>query len=274
TTQAADIRDISRTPSPTPSEYDYPSRDKEKENDPREDHIVAVIITISVLISVYTKNIVHALSPATDWLHNHAFGFLIPIAILIVISFPPLFGQEIIAIVVGVTWNLPAACGIVAVGTLLGEIANFFTFKYACRARGEKIEAKNIEYGALAHVIRQSGFWMVLVIRYSTIPSHFATTVFSTVGISFWTFLAAAILSLPTFFAPVYVGYAMKPSVQGPSSSSRMSCLVASIIISIAAYIWIQRKLKAAKPDFIYARRKARRANGEVPLNHISLEQP
>ncbi|KAJ6482065.1 hypothetical protein C8R47DRAFT_582707 [Mycena vitilis] len=278
-TQAADIRDIPRTPSPTPTEYDYLHGIKKKKTT-REKittySIVAVIITISVLISVYTKNIVHALAPATDWLYDHAFGFLIPIAILIVISFPPLFGQEIIAIVVGVTWNLPAATGIVAVGTLLGEIANFFTFKYACRARGEKIEANNIEYGAMAHVIRQSGFWMVLVIRYSTIPSHFATTVFSTVGISFWTFLAAAILSLPTFFAPVYIGYAMKPSVEDDGTSKVIEnvVLVASIIISIAAYIWIQRKLKAAKSDFIYARRKTRQANGEVPLNHISFEQP
>ncbi|KAJ7939919.1 hypothetical protein B0H13DRAFT_1574197, partial [Mycena leptocephala] len=73
--------------------------------------------------------------------------FLIPIAILIVISFPPLFGQEIVAMLVGTTWSLPVGFAIVAdstTGTLLGEIANFFTFKMLCTARSEKMEKSKL----------------------------------------------------------------------------------------------------------------------------------
>ena len=33
-------------------------------------------------------------------------GFLIPVVILIVISFPPLFGHELIALICGVVWGL------------------------------------------------------------------------------------------------------------------------------------------------------------------------
>ncbi|KAJ6589000.1 hypothetical protein B0H19DRAFT_1102407 [Mycena capillaripes] len=275
---ADDIRNISRTPSPTPSEYNTLHGIKEKKTTKQKIQfygIIAVIITLAVLISVYTKQIVHALSPATNWLHDHTFGFLIPIAILIVISFPPLFGHEIIATLVGVTWDLPAACAIVAAGTLLGEIANFFTFKYACSARGAKIEAKNIDYGLLAYVVRNGGFGVILIIRYSTIPSHFATTVFSTVGISFWVFLAAAVLSLPTFFLPVYVGYVMKPSVEddGTSKTVENVVLAVSIVVTIVAYVWIQRRIKAAKPGFIYARRKARQVNNVAPLHYTSLNE-
>ncbi|KAJ7124240.1 hypothetical protein C8R44DRAFT_619845, partial [Mycena epipterygia] len=149
------------------------------------------------------------------------FGFLIPIAILIILSFPPLFGAEIIATLVGVTWKLPGAFAIVAAGTLLGEIANFFTFKYGCSARGKKFEEKNLSYGLLSYVVSRGGFLVVLVVRYSAIPPHFATTVFSTVGISFWVFLAAAILSLPKQLATVYLGYALKPSVSRLYSFTR-----------------------------------------------------
>ena len=69
-------------------------------------------------------------------------GWLIPIAILFIISFPPvrdpnhdhllcthssmqLFGHEIVAILVGVIWGLGVGFAIVAAGTFLGEIGNY-----------------------------------------------------------------------------------------------------------------------------------------------------
>lgn len=52
-------------------------------------------------------------------------GWLIPIAILFVLSFPPLFGNEIVLILVGVVWGLGEGFGIAAAGTILGEVANF-----------------------------------------------------------------------------------------------------------------------------------------------------
>ncbi|KAJ7207954.1 hypothetical protein GGX14DRAFT_634574 [Mycena pura] len=189
---------------------------------------------------------------------------LIPIALLITLSFPPLFGHELVAMLAGVTWDFPVACVIVAVGTLLGEIANYFTFKHACSARGAKMEAKDISYGLLGHVVREGGFLIVLVVRYSAIPPHFATAVFSTVGVSFAVFAAAAALSLPKQFVPVYVGYALKPENAGNTTSEKIEKIVlaASIAVTIAAYIWINRKMKAARPDYIYSRRKARQLTG------------
>lgn len=53
------------------------------------------------------------------------YGWLIPIGIMFVISFPPLFGHEIVAILCGLVWGLWIGFAIVAAGTLLGEIGNF-----------------------------------------------------------------------------------------------------------------------------------------------------
>ncbi|KAJ7334822.1 hypothetical protein DFH08DRAFT_294126 [Mycena albidolilacea] len=272
-------RNISRTPSPTPEEYNLlhgikPVRTTRQKITTYA--IVAVLIGLGILLSVETKNIVHALKPATDWLHDHTFGPLIPIAIIIILSFPPLFGQELVATVVGVTWDLPKAFAIVAIGTVLGEVANFFTFKYACSARGAKLEVKNLDYGLLAYVVRNGSFWVILIIRYSAIPPHFATTVFSTVGISFWIFLAAAILSLPKQLVPVYIGYVMQPSVEDDGTSKIVEnvVLVLGIVTTIAAYIWIQRKIKAATPAFVYGRRKARQDEGGAPSHYIDVSLP
>ena len=46
---------------------------------------------------------------------------MIPIVILIVISFPPLFGHEIVALLCGVVYGLWIGFGIVAAGTFIGE---------------------------------------------------------------------------------------------------------------------------------------------------------
>jgi uncharacterized membrane protein YdjX (TVP38/TMEM64 family) len=77
------------------------------------------------LITVYHKQIEDWLRPAANWLHALKFGFLIPIAILFIISFPPLFGHEIVAVLCGDVWGLWEGFGIVCAGTLLGEIGNF-----------------------------------------------------------------------------------------------------------------------------------------------------
>ncbi|KAJ7485172.1 hypothetical protein B0H11DRAFT_1152805 [Mycena galericulata] len=259
-------RDIARTPSPTQSEFDFLNNVKKEKSTKQKIQyygIIAVLLIVTILISVFHSKIITALQPATNWLADHKIGPLIPIALLIILSFPPLFGHEIVGMLVGVTWGLPEAFLIVAIGTLLGEIANFFTFKYACTARGEKMEAKDLSYGILAHVVRNGGFIVVLVVRYSAIPAHFATAVFSTVGVSFGIFIAAAILSLPKPLVSVYVGYALKPS-NDSTMSERIEkiVLVVSVLITIAALNWMKRKMNAAKEEFVYSRRKARQANG------------
>ncbi|KAF7328923.1 hypothetical protein MVEN_02522200 [Mycena venus] len=268
-------RTLSRTPSPTPSEFNALNGIKEPRTTRQTIQryaILAVVIAVVVVISLEHEKIINGLKPVTDWLARTKAGPLIPIALLIVLSFPPLFGHEIVMMLCGVTWSLPEAFGIVCAGVLLGEIANFFTFKYFCTARGDKMEKSNLSYALLAHVVRQGGFLVVLVIRYSAIPAHFATVVFSVVGISFPVFIAAAVLSLPKAFVPVYIGYAMK---ENSSQSNKIEKIITviTVVITIVALAWIRKQQEKAKPDVIYARRKARQGkliqqDRDAPFNH------
>ncbi len=61
------------------------------------------------------------LQPFSEKVRDLPGGWLIPIAILILISFPPLFGHEIIALLCGVVYGLWIGFGIVAAGTFFGE---------------------------------------------------------------------------------------------------------------------------------------------------------
>lgn len=50
--------------------------------------------------------------------------------------------------------------GIVCAGSFLGEIANFFVFRYFLRERAEALERKDIVYACMAQAVRDGGFWV------------------------------------------------------------------------------------------------------------------
>ncbi|KAH9169552.1 snare associated Golgi protein-domain-containing protein [Lactarius sanguifluus] len=274
---------ISRTPSPTPSEaaelarkglFDWKSMASWRFWFRREwlwYYVIAVILTvITLFITVFHQQIVDKLTPMAHKVKSLPGGWSIPIAILFVISFPPLFGHEIVAILCGVVWGLWIGFAIVAAGTFLGELGNFYAFKYCCRARGEKLEKTNMQYGCLAQVVREGGFKIALVARFSAIPGHFTTAVFATCGMGVWTFSLAAFLSLPKQLATVYIGVIIEGTGKGRFQETvaqriaSYSVIAITTIVTIAAAWYIYRELNRVKPGVIYQRRKARQAKMEL----------
>jgi len=275
-------RNITRTPSPTPSEleelqqtsmFGWMSAKSKKRN--IWFYILLLVIIIAVIVGTILHNkIVTALQPAANWMHNLPAGFLIPIAILFVMSFPPLFGHEIVAIMCGLTWGAGIGFGIVCAGQLLGELASFLVFKYLCRARSQKLQKKNIKFASLVMVVREGGFKIAIIARYSVIPPHFTTAIFATCRMSLWIFLAAAVLSLPKQFLSVYIGVAFEQSANGsPTSKSKRITIIVTLItglITIFAMRYIRREINRVKPAVIYARRKARHHNVSENFHHHS----
>ncbi|KAH7879436.1 uncharacterized protein C8R40DRAFT_1035944, partial [Lentinula edodes] len=266
---------LNRTPSPTPSEakelqtgaIDFKAMMNWRFWIRREwlwYYVALVIITvITALITIFHDQIVGWLTPFTQWLHGLKFGWLVPIGILFVLSFPPLFGHEIVAILCGLVWGLWIGFAIVAAGTFIGEIGNFYAFKYCCRARGEKMEKTNISYACLAKVVRDGGFKIALIARLSAIPGHFTTAVFSTCGMNVFVFSIAAILSLPKQFITVYLGVILGEAAGQESTKQKLisdGVVAITVIVTIAACWYLLRKMNQVKPDIIYARRKARQA--------------
>ncbi|KAJ7764826.1 hypothetical protein B0H16DRAFT_1413655 [Mycena metata] len=255
-------RSMSRTPSPTLSEMDLLNGVKKKrtwQEMIRTYAIIAVVVAVVVLIEVYHKKIINALTPVTRWLQGTKAGWLIPIVVLIAMSFPPLFGHEIVGILCGLVWGLGEGFGIVAAGTILGEICTFYVFRLCLGRRAKKWEFTKIGYGTLSYIIRDGGLLIPIVVRYSSLPSHFTTAIFATCGMPFWIFLVAAIVSLPKQLALAYVGVALGQNSKTSNTVQRIVIAVTGVI-TVLAMVYIRRKMIQAQPAVIYARRKARQA--------------
>ncbi|KAK7028301.1 hypothetical protein R3P38DRAFT_3314789 [Favolaschia claudopus] len=273
------------TPSPTEAEFNYLHNVKGRKNVWRWLRYIIpalLIFTALILISVFKDQIVDGLSPLTDWMQAHNLaGAGIIIGAMIIVSFPPLIGHEILVILCGVSYQIGEALLVDTLGTLAGEIASYCVFKYACSARGQKLEENNIEYGAIAHIVRERGFWIVLVMRYSAIPAHLSTPMFATVGVPPLVFLLAAILSVPKSFVAVYVGWSARPENDNSELAKIMSKVVLgiSLCITLATLYWLYRKMEAAKEAYIYSRRKARQAREAkgpvtIALNETAIQNP
>ncbi|KAF8840464.1 hypothetical protein BDN67DRAFT_1011475 [Paxillus ammoniavirescens] len=283
---SSNTRAMSRTPSPSPSEvialkqksmFDIRSlyqKDKMFTKKYIMYYIIGIIVVVlGTLFFWYHDQIVHAIQPAANWMHALSYGWLIPIGIFFVISFPPLFGHEILAIVCGLVWGVWAGFGITVAGTLLGEIGNFYVFRYLFQARAEKEEKRNIQYACLSKIVREGGFKIALIARYSAVPGHFTTAIFAVCGMNIFVFVMAALLSMPKQFITVYIGTLLESSASGSATTQNkilsyvVGCITA--IVTVAAMWYIQRQVNRVKPDVIHARRKAR----QVKLNENVLYQ-
>jgi hypothetical protein len=87
----------------------------------KHDEVVAVSRNLIAQSDTSTDAPPQKLRPFSEKVRDLPAGWLIPIAILFVISFPPLFGHEIIALLCGVVYGLWIGFAIVAAGTFIGE---------------------------------------------------------------------------------------------------------------------------------------------------------
>lgn len=103
---------------------------------------------------------------------------------------------------------------------------------------------------------------MAIIARYSVIPSHATTALFSTCGMKLWVFVVSAIASLPKNFINVYIGSAFESDAEGTggkrSKIINVAVIVATIIVTMFAMRFIDARVNAVKGEVIYERRKAR----------------
>ncbi|KAK1772810.1 snare associated Golgi protein-domain-containing protein [Phialemonium atrogriseum] len=213
-------------------------------------HLLGIAILVAtILISIHHDQVIEALRPFSEKVRDIPAGWLIPIAILILISFPPLFGHEVVAVLCGVVYGLWIGFAIVAAGTFFGEVGTWFAFKHTLRKKAVKLEKTNLNYGALARLTRDGGFWIVFIIRFSAIPSHFSTAVFSTGDVRFRYFAIATLLTLPKQIILVYLGVLLARSGDdvddrdGDATVKKVVLAVGTVVtVALAAYIWFKMR--------------------------------
>lgn len=230
----------------------------------RHDEVVAVSRPRLLTSLGHVDSLPQKLRPFSEKVRDLPAGWLIPIVILVIISFPPLFGHEIIALLCGVVYGLWIGFAIVAAGTFIGEsktslltsnfnmmlklattVGTWFAFKHLFRSKAIKLERTNLNYGAMARLTRDGGFFIVLIIRLSAIPAHFSTAVFSTCDVKFWHFVVATLLSLPKQIFLVYLGVLL---VQDSNDSAIKTIMFGAVfVITVAMGVWIWIKMAKIK---------------------------
>ncbi|KAJ7448606.1 hypothetical protein B0H11DRAFT_2080014 [Mycena galericulata] len=202
--------------------------------------ILAVIIVVIALVEIYHRQILHAFcylaAQANDFIYSTPGAWLVPIAALILLRFPPGLGAG-------------------ATGTILGETSTFYFFKFGCGGRGRKAEATNMNYVTLARVVREGGLLITIIMRYSALPGHFTTAVFATCGMTI--FLVAAVVSLPKQLVVVYIGVALN-SNSSKSQKIQNIVLAITVVITVLAMGYIRILREKAKPAVVWDRRMAR----------------
>ncbi|RXK40059.1 hypothetical protein M231_02699 [Tremella mesenterica] len=234
---------------------------------------LVVIIVLVALLAFFHRSIVDWLTPFTQRIRTVKDGWLIPVALMFVLSFPPLFGNEILMVLVGVVWGLGRGFAIVTVGTILGEVANYAVFKYWCRGRADRLARTNLNYACLARAIEEGGIIMAWLVRLSVIPTHFTTVVFAVCGLPFWKFFIALIGGLPKQLITVYSQLFHPPVVLARNSGTNshvVSDLVflATAIISLGCLWFIYRKMASVRRQVILDMRK------DLQKHHIATSEP
>ncbi|KLO06327.1 hypothetical protein SCHPADRAFT_797769, partial [Schizopora paradoxa] len=256
---------ISRTPSPTPSECDALRRrgliNFKCALKNREKGIILMYYTaslffvLSILLLVVRAEIINSLLPVALIIQDLPAGWLVSIVILIVLSFPPLFGLEVIIVLCGFVWGLWIGFGIVVAGTLLGELANYFAFRLIASARSKR-EMK-IDYACLSRVFQEGGVVVALVARNSLFPPNYATAVFATCGMRFWVIAVAVLASLSPRFVMVYLGALYESEFEVAEIITYVT-LTVKLAVACTGVRYILDLANAVKPRVIYERRKAR----------------
>ncbi len=145
-------------------------------------------------------------------------------------------------------------------------VGTWFAFKSLFRRKAEKLERTNLNYGAMARLTRDGGFFVVLIIRFSAIPAHFSTAVFSTCDVKFWHFFVATFFSLPKQIILVYLGVLLVQ--EGNDKVIKTVTFVIAFVITIAMGVWIWYKMRTIKKVLI-EEQEARNIRKSEPVEMV-----
>lgn len=87
-------------------------------------------------------------------------------------------------------------------------------------------------------------FMFVLILRFSAIPGHIVTAVSASAGANYWSYLAAAFLTLPKQFTIVYLGSAFGHKEKKHVIISTVTMITTIVVTGVAAvYVYYQMRM-------------------------------
>ncbi|GAA5908392.1 hypothetical protein JCM8208_006180 [Rhodotorula glutinis] len=191
--------------------------------------LAAAFFAFAILAVLFRDDILVFVEPRRDAILAARCSWLVPVAVLVAVEFPPLAGHFATAVATGAIWGFKIGVLIVFAGTLLGEILCFVAFSTFLRAKAESIEQEKPLYAYLARSVRSAGLLDVIALRLSALPGRVTTAVAATIGVPFRLYSVALIVALPKELVFVYAG-----SLFASTGSPKTPALTAALVVVAA----------------------------------------
>ncbi|RSH79265.1 Tlg2-vesicle protein [Apiotrichum porosum] len=231
-------------------------------------YALGLLLMVGVsLVAVFHRQIIHHLMPFVYDVRGVPFGWIVPIGVIAVLSFPPLFGNEIVLLLTGLVWGFKRGSAIVAAGTLIGELASFTVFRTCCRKRASRFSRQSLNYACLSRVIEEGGLFVAWLVRLSAVPTHVSTVIFAVCGLDYPRFISALLLSLPKQLIAVYVGVVVTDEKAGDEDRILSDVVLGVTIMITLLALWDlnRRMLRVRKRVFLEMREDLKRHGVHEP---------
>ncbi|EST06240.1 SNARE associated Golgi protein [Kalmanozyma brasiliensis GHG001] len=165
------------------------------------------------------------------WFGSQTFGAALLIALVVIVSFPPLIGYGTCITLFGLGWgvhspanadhgelngNLFYAWALASVACLLGASVSFVVLRWAITHHAKRVSwissaLDDPKYAALTTAVRSRGLSMAILIRFCPFPFAYSNLFFASLldAVPYRHFIAATALITPKLFLHVWLGTRM-----------------------------------------------------------------
>ncbi|KAJ3821244.1 Golgi apparatus membrane protein TVP38 [Lentinula raphanica] len=234
-----------------------------------------MVLYIWALINVFLLIFIVVVTPARIFqtlydestkLSHTRFGFLALGAIIVMVSFPPLFGHTTTVTVCGFAYGWRIGFFIAAVASIVGSASTFCILRLLFSSRLRQWSAKNTKFMALESVVKEKGLPLIILIRVSPFPPWvYSNSLFASIqSVALWQFVVATTFVFPKLLLHAFIGSRMAALSDGnqrdqmdTSTKILNGCLIGggiavAVLASWMVYTLVQnhiRKLEGVSPD-------------------------
>lgn len=189
------------------------------------------VLILGVVIYIGPEAMFDATAKLAIWFGSQSFGAALIIALVVIVSFPPLIGYGTSVTLCGLGWgvhaeataehaelrgNLFQAWILASTACLLGAAVSFSVLRFLIVHHSKRVSwisntLNDAKYVALSTAVRRRGLSMAILIRFCPFPFAYSNLFFASLvdAVSFGHFMTATALITPKLFLHVWLGTRM-----------------------------------------------------------------
>lgn len=178
-------------------------------------------------------------------------GSAIMFGLIVLVSFPPLFGYSLLSSMCGIMyglWGWP----LLASATILGSLISFLFCRFIFQDYAQRLARSNERFTALTRTIQNDGFTLLWMIRLCPLPYSLSNGALASISsISPLKFALATAVVSPKLFLHIFVGDRLAHLTSETDLISRLinivSICLASVVGAVTVYTIYIRTIERAE---------------------------